>query len=476
MLTFYAQNWFATLALLFFPLVGVWLYSTRPVAQATILTLLAGYLLLPMLAYIKIPGVPQFDKVLIPNLVALFGCLLIAPSRLRSSNRFGLVGFLLFVSVASPFVTAELNPDPVVLSYMTLPGETHYDAFSASVGQALILIPFFLGWQLLRQASDTVEILRLLLIAGLLYSLPVLYEVRMSPQLHVMFYGFFQHSWEQVWREGGFRPIVFLYHGIWVAFYMATALVAAAAFWRMKVRIVPFAPTSALAVYFGVILFLCKTLSAQVYGAVLFLLVRFMTPRIQMICAVVFACIALTYPLLRTSDWIPTDRLLEWAGSISEDREASLRVRFESEAQLLDRAHQRLVFGWGRWGRGLVNEAVGYQTSIPDGRWVGLLGTFGLIGFLAEFGLLALAVFRAASSLKFVQSEVDKIGLAALTLIVAINMIDMLPNATLTPLTWLMAGALVGRAEALRTVAKGNVRDAVTAEPLRDPAVVKAEM
>ena len=37
-----------------------------------------------------------------------------------------------------------------------------------------------------------------------------------------------------------------------------------------------------------------------------------------------------------------------------------------------------------------------------------------------------------------------------MSLILAFNVFDMLPNATLTPLTWLMAGALTGYAERLR--------------------------
>ena len=35
-----------------------------------------------------------------------------------------------------------------------------------------------------------------------------------------------------------------------------------------------------------------------------------------------------------------------------------------------------------------------------------------------------------------------------MALMLGINMIDLIPNATLTPLTWLMAGAILGYAEA----------------------------
>ena len=91
---------------------------------------------------------------------------------------------------------------------------------------------------------------------------------------------------------------------------------------------------------------------------------------------------------------------------------------------------------------------------MTDGRWTITLGQFGLFGFLAEFGLLALTVFRAASTLRFAESERDSVFLGALALIIAINMIDLLPNASLSPWTWLLAGALLGRAEALRKASR----------------------
>jgi hypothetical protein len=37
-----------------------------------------------------------------------------------------------------------------------------------------------------------------------------------------------------------------------------------------------------------------------------------------------------------------------------------------------------------------------------------------------------------------------------LCLLLAINAVDLIPNATLTPLTWLIAGALTGYSERLR--------------------------
>ena len=82
------------------------------------------------------------------------------------------------------------------------------------------------------------------------------------------------------------------------------------------------------------------------------------------------------------------------------------------------------------------------------------MGQFGIFGFVAEFGLLALSVFRAASAFRFAEFERDGVFVGVLALILAINMIDLLPNATLTPWTWLLAGALLGRAEVLGACAR----------------------
>ena len=56
----------------------------------------------------------------------------------------------------------------------------------------------------------------------------------MSPQLSNMFYGFFPHSWQQHVREGHFRPIVFMQHGLMVSLWMAVSSVTAFWLWRSE--------------------------------------------------------------------------------------------------------------------------------------------------------------------------------------------------------------------------------------------------
>jgi hypothetical protein len=146
--------------------------------------------------------------------------------------------------------------------------------------------------------------------------------------------------------------------------------------------------------------------------------------------------------------------MVDAATLISADRAASLEFRFDQEQQLLERASQRFLFGWGRFGRSrLFNEESGKDDSVADGRWIITMGQFGLFGFLAEFGLLALPILRAASALRFVVSIPDRVYVAALALIVAICIVDLLPNGILSPWTMLLAGALLGRTEAVYAIA-----------------------
>ena len=88
--------------------------------------------------------------------------------------------------------------------------------------------------------------------------------------------------------------------------------------------------------------------------------------------------------------------------------------------------------------------------SVADGRWIITLGIYGWIGFLAEFGLIALPMALLWRETVTRRDASEALHIAPLSLILAINLFDMLPNATLTPLTWLIAGALTGYAEVLR--------------------------
>lgn len=441
----------AFLALAIWPLVVIVLFRRLPLERALIWSILGGYLILPPVVAIDLPAVPALDKMSIPALSAY----LVVTRMLGISVPLVPAGWtgrlLLAVFVLTPFGTIVTNPETIAVAHHgALPGLRLYDAISIIAFQAFVILTFALARSLLATPEALREILVALVIAGLAYSLPMLVEIRLSPQINVWIYGFFQHSFEQMMRQGGFRPIVFLAHGLWVAFFAMTALLAAVSLARS-------APSAergrllAAAAYLFVLLVLCKSIGSLIYGAVLAPLVLLMGQRWLLRLAVLMAVLALTYPVLRSTGIIPADDLVTLATRYSADRAQSLDYRFTNEAALLDHAFRKPWFGWGGYERNLLHDPItGRVATIADGRWVIVLGMFGWAGYVGEFGLLALPLFLLWRKAERNPAGTLAAPLGALAVIHGINMVDMLPNATLTPLTWLIAGALLGHAEALR--------------------------
>lgn len=445
-------NLFASFSLIAWPFVALYFYSSRPAAAATVWTVLAAYMLLPVGTFFKIEMIPQFDKTSIPNLCALVGCMVVARRPSRTTSGVGVVEVLVVFCIVGPLFTSMLNGDPIYIGSSVLPGVGFYDGTSALITQLIMLIPFFLARKFLRNAADIQTLLSALSFAGLAYSVLLLYEIRFSPQLHNWVYGYYPSDFIQTMREdGGYRPMVFMGHGLIASFFAMTALVASAALWRARVRVVKFASNGAITIYLSVVLLLCKSAATIVYGTVLVPAVSWLKPRLQMRIAIILVSIALLYPALRTLELFPTGALVDIASWISPERASSLQYRFDQEGLLLNRASERYLFGWGRYGRNRIYVAdwrgIAGDTSVTDGAWIIVFGQFGVVGFIAQFGLLAISVFRAAKALKFAESFNDSLFLSTIALIVAVNLVDLLPNSGLSPLTWLMAGSLLGRSE-----------------------------
>jgi len=128
----------------------------------------------------------------------------------------------------------------------------------------------------------------------------------------------------------------------------------------------------------------------------------------------------------------------------------------------MERAREKLLYGWGGWGRNLVREIeTGQIISIPDGRWILTFGTYGWVGYLSEMGLLALPL----AMLGWYSRRTLSPYVGPVALILAITMIDMLLNDTLVPFVWLVAGAALGYAEKLRFAAPRPAETAAVPAP-----------
>jgi hypothetical protein len=192
-------------------------------------------------------------------------------------------------------------------------------------------------------------------------------------------------------------------------------------------------------------LMLAKTFGAFVITLLLAPIVLFFKMRMQMIFAAMIAMTVLFYPMVRGADILPLDGIVSLANEKSEERANSLKFRFDNEDILLDRANERPFFGWGRWGRSRVyDQYSGRDVSTTDGRWIIVLGVGGWIRYLAEFGLLAVPIVLLAWRRKKLNLS---FATSTLCLALCANLVDMVPNSSFTPITMLIAGALMGRLE-----------------------------
>lgn len=445
-------NGFAYLVLLSWPLVTILIFRAMPIPKAIAWTIVGGYLLLPERTGFDLPILPIIDKTFIPAVSAAVMTWLTLrdprPPRIAFLDRRGqkIVMGLLVLLLGTPFITVLTNSEPVIFGSRFIPGLTLYDALSTVNGLLVMLIPFFLARRFLATEEDHAALLKVFALAGVAYAVPAVFEVRMSPQLNIWLYGFFPHSFQQHMRGGGYRPIVFLPHGLWLAIFMAMAVLAASGLWRV---LYPRGRWLFLAVVLLGVLFLLHSLGALVIALLLLPVVLLGSVAMQLRVAAILSLIILLFPVLRGVGLVPIGMIVEAAAVISEDRASSLQFRLDNEDRLLDRASRKPLAGWGGWGRPRIyDERTGEDLSITDGAWIIIIGNEGWLGYIGKFGLLTLP-----SILLWIRrrSEVSS-ATSVLALVLVANLVDLLPNATLTPLTWLVAGALAGGLSASKSV------------------------
>jgi hypothetical protein len=338
-----------------------------------------------------------------------------------------------------------------------------YDGISAASYQVLTWgVPYLTG----RLYFSSPEGLRRLAIglfaAGLVYAPLCLWEIRMSPQLHAWVYGAYQHEWIQTLRSGGYRPMVFMQHGLMVGLWMSAASIVGLVMWTSGTL----RSWRGIPLWFAVPVLIATTILGKSFGAIILLLAGVAVLLLMRVSRAslpmaLLLCIPLGYVGVRVSGVWTGAGLVDLASEASPERAHSLAFRIEAEEKLRARAAESPWLGWGGWGRSLArqyDDPLRTETVTIDSLWIIVLGKYGVIGLGSLLlGLLVPVVVLWRRCSPALWSRPSAACAWALALVLTLYALDSLVNAMVNPVYLLIAGGLCGLAPApARAVARAT--------------------
>ena len=200
-------NSFAYIALFGWPVVCVVLFILLRVEAAAIWSIVAGYLLSSLRAARRHRDGP-FDRQDQRRRAQYIAAVLDEGTQAPAPRQSWWVYLLGVAFVLAPIFTSFGNSYELETAGRSIPGFYLPDAFKLAARNLIILAPFYVGVRFLCTSEARALLLRAIVLAALVYSLPMLVEIRISPQLHRLVYGYFPHSFAQQIRDGGYRPVV----------------------------------------------------------------------------------------------------------------------------------------------------------------------------------------------------------------------------------------------------------------------------
>ena len=417
--------------------VVLFLFTVLQPRHAVIVAYIGGWLFLPVFG-IDLKGLPPYSKVSATAYGVLFGALLFDADRLATFRPkwFDLPIGAWCIAPLFASVSNKIGADG-----------GYYDGLSACLAEVVMWgIPYFLGRVYFNDWEGVRELAIGVFVGGLIYVPLCLLEIRLSPQLHRWVYGYHQHSFSQQKRGGGFRPMVFMQHGIACAMWMTTAAVVGVWLWATgAMKRLFHVPIYLLVPPLIITAALCKTAGALILliaGLATFFWVRSMRTALPLLALIAFIP---AYVALRASaTWSGQDLVSAARLVFGEERALSLQHRLDAENLLTEKALKKPAFGYGGWNRSRVYDERGKDMAVTDGMWVIVLGQTGFTGLVAIITaiLLPAVLYWRRCPPRWWMHPMAAAG-ASFAVLLPLHMIDNLWNAMLNPIYVLVIGGLM---------------------------------
>ena len=401
--------------------------------KAVMATLLSGFLFLPSVQF-DLGGFLNVNRGTLPVVVALIGVLF---------RDMRLLGSLRLCWFDLPMLAWCFAPLPAAVTV----GDGIYEGFSLLFYQTIQWGgPYLLGRLHCRDFDQAIDHAKMMFYGGLIYAPLCLLEIRFSPMLHNLLYGFHQHQFIQSVRGTTYRPTVFLQHGLMVAIWMGVTTYLGAVLRGNREHVRYFGvPVNVILVGMALVLIVMQSLGATLLiltMAGLTLLVRATGWGFPLL---LFALIPALWVGARVTGMLETDRVNEAASVFSPERSGSLLFRLDAEDEIIDHAWSRPAFGWSARGFNRVaGEYGGWDQVVVDGLWVIAFSKYGFFGLSA---LLLLQLVPILVVLRHVPPRLWRVHprgflVASFALILATVAIDNLMNAMVNPIFLFLLGGV----------------------------------
>ncbi|HRI88276.1 MAG TPA: O-antigen ligase domain-containing protein [Candidatus Hydrogenedentes bacterium] len=428
------SNFLVPLVMFGWPFVLVAMFMMMPSRRAVIVGLITAWLFLPVAEY-QFRGIPEYNKMTATSISLFLATLFFDPTRVLSF-RPKWIDLPMLIVCFCPLASSLTN------------GLGLYDGLSESNGQLMKWgLPYFLGRVYFTDYQSMRELAVGVFIGGLIYLPFCWFEMRMSPQLHRMTYGYHQHAFVQTIRMGGYRPMIFLQHGLMVGMWMTTATLCGLALWQTKVLTsIRGIPMWMILSVLGVTTIMCRSTGAILLlmaGVGVFITIRYMRTSLGLVA---LAGVCAFYIAVRAFGIWDGSEMIDATNSVfGAERAQSVATRVYNEEALTQKARIQPVFGWGGWGRSRIHNESGKDITITDSQWVITLGANGLLGMTAMLAAVLLpAILLARKVPPAWWNHPVASPVAALAVVVVLWMADNTMNAMFNPVYVVIIGGLAG--------------------------------